>query len=293
MAEVAIEKRFEIEVRDLEYQRTDGVPLLARLYRPIRPGNSGGSFPAVIDVHGGAWASGDRLNNVPLDEALAKSGIIVLAIDFRMPPQHRYPASIADVNLATRWLKNHAEEFGSRRELVGGLGTSSGAHQLLLSVLKPSDPRYAALRLAGAPAEDASLPYIVLCWPISDPLARYRMVREKGNTRLVESHDAYWNSEAEMGEGNPQLILERGEAGALPPAILVQGLADDNVTPDMADRFAAAYRARRRARNPQVRRATAHLYRARSGFRCVAPRHRADPRFRAEAGARRLSSAAR
>jgi acetyl esterase/lipase len=70
------------------------------------------------------------------------------------------------------------------------------------------------------------------------------MVREKGNTRLVESHDAYWNSEAEMGEGNPQLILEAGEAGALPPAILVQGLSDDNVTPDMADRFAAAYRTR-------------------------------------------------
>src|SRR5204863_368803 len=230
MAEVAIEKRFEIEVRDLEYQRTDGVPLLARLYRPIRPGNSGGSFPAVIEVHGGAWASGDRLNNAPIDEALTMSGIVVLAIDFRMPPQHRLPASIADVNLATRWLKNHAEEFGSRRELVGGLGTSSGAHQLLLSVLKPSDPRYAALRLAGAPAEDASLPYIVLCWPISDPLARYRMVREKGNTRLVESHDAYWNSEAEMGEGNPQLILDRGElrffatAFGGPPGRRLQGL---------------------------------------------------------------------
>jgi acetyl esterase/lipase len=84
----------------------------------------------------------------------------------------------------------------------------------------------------------------VLCWPISDPLARYRMVREKGNTRLVEAHDAWWPSEADMGEGNPQLILERGEAGALPPAILVQGLADDNVTPDMADRFTAAYGAR-------------------------------------------------
>jgi acetyl esterase/lipase len=98
--------------------------------------------------------------------------------------------------------------------------------------------------LPEAPAEDANLPYVALCWPISDPLARYRMVREKGNTRLVESHDAYWNSEAEMGEGNPQLILERGEAGPLPPAIVVQGTADDNVTPDMADRFAAAYRAR-------------------------------------------------
>jgi acetyl esterase len=236
--EVAIPARFQIETRDLEYQRHDAAPLLARLYRPV----GSGPFPALIDVHGGAWASGDRLNNAPLDEALAKSGIVVLAIDFRMPPQHRYPASIADIHFATRWLKAHAAEFGSRRELVGGLGTSSGAHQLLLSALKPQDPRYAALPLPG---EDARLPYLVLCWPISDPLARYRMVKEKGNTRLVASHDAYWASEAEMAEGNPQLILERGQAiTPLPPAIVVQGLADDNVTPDMADRFAAAYRAR-------------------------------------------------
>ena len=196
-------------------------------------------------MHGGAWASGDRLNNAPLDEALAKSGNVVLAIDFRMPPAHRYPASIADINFAIRWLKAHAREFGSRRELVAGLGTSSGGHQLLLSALKPQDPRYAALGLAEAPAEDARLPYLVLCWPISDPLARYRMVKEKGNARLVEAHDAYWASEAEMAEGNPQLILERGEAATpLPPAIVVQGTGDDNVTPDMADRFAAAYRAR-------------------------------------------------
>jgi acetyl esterase/lipase len=195
-------------------------------------------------VHGGAWASGDRLNNAPLDEALAKSGIVVLAIDFRMPPKHRYPASIADVNLATRWLKAHAGEFGSLRELVGGLGTSSGGHQLLLSALRPADPRYAALPLAEAPGEDAGLPYLALCWPIANPLARYQMVRDKGNTRLVEAHDAWWPSEADMAEGNPQAILERGEADALPPAILVQGLADDNVTPDMAARFTAAYRAR-------------------------------------------------
>src|SRR5436853_1555136 len=225
--EVAVPARFEIEVRDLAYRHQDGAPLLARLYRPIGAGSATSPFPALIDVHGGAWASGDRLNNAPLDEALAKSGIVVLAIDFRMPPQWGYPASIADVNLATRWLKAHAGEFGSRRELVGGLGTSSGGHQLLLSALKPKDPRYAALPLSEAPAEEASLPYLVLCWPISDPLARYRMVREKGNTRLVEAHDAWWPSEADMAEGNPQLILERGEAGALPPAILVQGLADD------------------------------------------------------------------
>lgn len=236
--EVAIPARFEIEVRDIEYHRVGDAPLLARLYRP----KGDGPFPALIDVHGGAWASGDRLNNAPLDEALAKSGIVVLAIDFRMPPAWRYPASIADIHYAIRWVKAHAAEFCSRRELVAALGTSSGAHQLLLSALKPDDPRYSALPLPG---EDARLPYLVLCWPISDPLARYRMVREKGNARLVEAHDAYWASEAEMEEGNPQLILERGEAATpLPPAIVVQGTGDDNVTPDMADRFAAAYRGR-------------------------------------------------
>jgi len=239
MAEVAIEKRYEVETRDLEYRREGADPILGRLYQP----RGSGPFPAVVEVHGGAWASGDRLNNAPLDEALAKSGIVVLAVDFRMPPKWRYPASIADVNYAARWLKTHAAEFGSRRDLVGGLGTSSGAHQLLLSALKPTDPRYAALPFAEAPNEEASLPYLALCWPISDPLARYRMVKEKGNSRLVESHDAYWASEAEMGEGNPQAIVAAGDAATLPPAILIQGLADDNVTPDMADRFTAAWKA--------------------------------------------------
>ncbi len=239
--DVAIAATHEVETRDVEYRRVDSGPLLARLYRPKGPG----PFLALIEVHGGAWASGDRLNNAPLDEALAKSGIVVLAVDFRMPPLHRYPASIADIHYATRWFKAHAGEFGNRADLVAGLGTSSGAHQLLLSALRPRDPRYAALPLAEAPAIDATLPYLVLCWPISDPLARYRMVKEKGNARLVESHDAYWASEAEMAEGNPLRLVEAGEAAApLPPAILLQGTADDNVTPDMADKFTAAWRAR-------------------------------------------------
>ena len=238
--DVAIAATHEVETRDLEYRRTADGPLLARLYQP----KGSGPFPALIEVHGGAWASGDRLNNAPLDIALAKSGIVVLAIDFRMPPKHRYPDSIADIHYATRWLKAHASEFGSRADLVAGLATSSGAHQLLLSALKPSDPRYAALPLEGAEGTDASLPYLVLCWPISDPMARYRMVKEKGRTPLIQSHDAYWNSEAEMAEGSPFRIVEAGEAESLPPAILLQGTGDDNVTPDMADKFTAAWRAK-------------------------------------------------
>lgn len=81
------------------------------------------------------------------------------------------------------------------------------------------------------------------CWPIADPLARYHAAKQKGNAKLVASHDAYWPDEAAMAEGNPQRMLERGEAQTpLPPLLIVQGTNDDNVTPDMADKFAEAYR---------------------------------------------------
>ena len=102
---------------DVEYQRQDGQPLLARLYQPIGPG----PFPAVLEVHGGRWTGGDRFNNVAIAETLATDGVVVLSIDFRMPPQARYPDTIADVNLGIRWLKTNAAKFNSRANLVGGL----------------------------------------------------------------------------------------------------------------------------------------------------------------------------
>jgi dipeptidyl aminopeptidase/acylaminoacyl peptidase len=111
---------------------------------------------------------------------------------------------------------------------------------LLLNVLRPRDPRYAALPLAGGEA-DAALAFAVVCWPVADPLARYRAVQERGNARLVDAHHQFWLSEADMAEGNPQLILDRGEPAATPPALIMQGTNDDNLTPDMARRFSAAY----------------------------------------------------
>ena len=227
---------YEVETADVEYRREGGKPLLARLYRP----RGAGPFPGVVEVHGGAWTLNDRTTNAPIDLPLAESGVVVLAIDFRMPPEARYPTSICDVNYAVRWLKHHARDFGVRPDQVGGLGTSSGGHQIALSTLRPRDPDYSALPIPGA-ATDASLAFLALCWPISNPLARYRMAKANGNSRLVQAHDAYWPDEAAMEDGNPQLILERGEAKTLPPALLLQGTHDDNVTPDMADRFAAAY----------------------------------------------------
>jgi acetyl esterase len=229
------EQSYETTVTDVEYASHGGKPLLARIYRPVGKG----PFPAVVDVHGGAWTSADRTQNVAIDGVLAAAGTVVMAVDFRMPPEAQYPASLNDVNLAIRWFKAHAEEYGTRPELIGGLGTSSGGQQLMTNVLRPRDPRFAALPLAGNVTAD--LAFVVLAWPVADPLARYRMAKEKGLDRLVAAHNAFFPTEAAMAEGNPQHILDRGEATSLPPTLILQGTNDDNLTPDMSDRFAAAY----------------------------------------------------
>lgn len=230
-------QKYEVISEDIEYAKVGDTPLLARLYRPR--GVSG--FASVVDVHGGAWVANDRTQNAAIDQAVAAAGAAVLALDFRLAPASPYPASVADINLGIRWLKANIARFGGDATRVGGLGTSSGGHQLWLNVLRPRDSRYAAMKLAGAENVDASLGFVVVCWPISDPVARYRMARETGNDRLVKNHDAFFLTEAAMAEANPQTILESGEAGNLPPALLIQGTADANVTPDMADRFVAAY----------------------------------------------------
>jgi acetyl esterase/lipase len=178
-----------------------------------------------------------------IDKALAVAGAVVLALDFRLAPQAAYPASVADVNFGTRWLKAHAKDFGSRPDWVGAVASSSGGQQMLLNALRPRDPRYTAITAPAVAGVDAEISYLVACWPISDPLARYQMAKERGNARLVQAHNDYFGNEEAMTEGNPQLILERGEKVSLPSLLILQGTKDDNVTPDMAQRFAAAYHA--------------------------------------------------
>lgn len=229
----------QIEIEDVAYSTPASGPLLARLYRP----KGKGPCPAVVSVHGGRWVSQTRLTNEVLDRALAEAGIVVMAIDFRMPPAVRYPEPVADINLAIRWLKHHAARFGSDACLVGAMGTSSGGHQVMLNALRPRDPRYAALPLSGC-EETAELAFAVACWPVLDPLARYRMALAKNMEEHIKSHDLYWPDEASMGEGNPQLILERGERVPLPPLLLIQGTGDRIVPAEMTQRFEATYRER-------------------------------------------------
>jgi acetyl esterase len=223
---------------DVEYLRHGETVLLARLYRPAGPG----PFTGIVNVHGGAWTSGSRLDNEATSRDLAALGYVVLAIDFRMPPAAGYPAPVADINYAIRWLKGHAGEYAVDPARVGGIGFSSGGHQLALNALRPHDPRYTAIS-GLASEQDASLAFLITVYGVLDPVARYASVRARQVGNLIASHHAYWPDEAAMAEGSPQRILERREPGQLPPALIIQGEVDNNLTPDMADRFGAAYRA--------------------------------------------------
>jgi acetyl esterase len=212
----------------------DGQPLLGRLHR------SAGSQALVVEVHGGAWIMNDRTSNAAIHEHLARHGIGVFALDFRLAPAHRYPAAVEDVNYAIRWLKANAVRLGVPARLVGGVGTSSGAQQLVLCALQPERFAVSDPVLDG---HDAGLDFVVACWPILDPLARYRMAKANGLEQLINAHHAYFADEAAMSEGNPQQVVERGEASALPPMLVLQGTGDQNVEHERADAFAAAYSA--------------------------------------------------
>src|SRR5580704_1272619 len=229
---------YEFTVKDLVYRRDGDKQRLARLYQPA----GAGPFPAVLQVHGGAWNNKDRTDgqNAALD--LAEAGIVVLAIDFRNAPEAPYPASLQDINYGIRWLKAHAHEFGSSAEQVGAYGTSSGGHQILLAAIRPDDPRYRTLPLKEAPAVDAKLAFVISGWGVLFPLERYKIAKAKGDEELVKGHDRFFGNEDAQIEATPALIIERGEKVYRPPALVFQGTKDQWTPPELAERFAADYR---------------------------------------------------
>lgn len=225
---------------DVTYRTIDGEPLLARLYRPA------GDGPAnwIVDAHGGAWGSGDRMNNEVIHLDLAAHGVGVFALDFRPSSVAQYPGPVEDVSVGVRWFRTNAARLGIDPKSVGGLGSSSGGQQMGCIALLPGGAPWAGGPDDDLSGVDASVDFFIACWPILDPLARYHMAKEKGVDRLVEAHHAYFADEAAMEEGNPYLILERGAATHRPPMLILQGTSDANVEHTRADTFAELYRSR-------------------------------------------------
>ena len=219
------------------YRKIGKLELTGTLYRP----DDDGPAPFVIDVHGGAWGSGDRLNNQVIHRFFAHKGIGVFALDFRLSSQAEFPNPVADVNYGVRWFKKHASSLNVEASLIGGLGSSSGAQQMGLIAFQPDEVKYVVAEpsLEGV---DARVDFFIACWPILDPLARYQMARETGKERLVDAHNAYFSEEEDMTVGNPYMVVQRGGAAHMPPMVIIQGDADQNVDHFRADMFAKCYR---------------------------------------------------
>src|SRR3954447_16451820 len=192
---------FDVTVSEVEFRRNAaGRMLMARIYQP----KGAGPFPTVLDLHGGAWNAKDRKAEEPMDRAIAASGVLVVAIDMTLAPEAPYPASVQDANFAVRWLKSKAAEWDGDGSKIGIYGSSSGGHVAELLAMRPRDPRYNAIPLPGAASVNATIAYVAMRSPISNPLERYQNAVRLKREPMMKNHTTYFQPWDTIHESNPQ-----------------------------------------------------------------------------------------
>jgi len=122
--------------RDLVYATVDGDDLTLDLYQP----GSSGLHPAIVFVHGGGWSSGDKATFADYALFFAERGYVGISVNYRLAPEHPFPAAVEDTKAAVRWLRENAEKYGVDPGRIGAMGSSAGGHLVaMLGVTDPSD----------------------------------------------------------------------------------------------------------------------------------------------------------
>ena len=147
----------------------DGGPVPVRVYRPYGAGTlgrepgRGGRRGAVVYLHGGGWASGDLDTHHGSCQTLAAvTGCVVVAVDYRLAPEHPFPAALDDALAAWRWVHQRPGELGFDPGRVGVMGDSAGGNLAAALALVARDSGDPGLPLPHAqglvyPAVDARL----------------------------------------------------------------------------------------------------------------------------------------
>jgi acetyl esterase/lipase len=104
------------------------------------PREHAGDLPVVLFVHGGSWQKGNKNPYGFVGRAIAARGFMVMVINYRLHPQHRYPAFVDDVDLALRWAKENARSLGGDPDQLFAMGHSAGAYNVAMAAL---DERHA------------------------------------------------------------------------------------------------------------------------------------------------------
>jgi acetyl esterase len=154
------ERQDVAELRDLKAEGPGGdIPL--RLYRGAGTA-TGVALPCLVFFHGGGWVIGDLETHDRLCRHIANTaGCAVVAVDYRMGPEHRFPAAVDDSAAATQWIADHAGELGIDRGKLAVGGDSAGGN--LSAVMTHM-------------ARDGKLPPLVfqlLIYPATDLNAKY------------------------------------------------------------------------------------------------------------------------
>jgi len=144
------------ETRDVQAAGPHG-PIPLRLYHPLSAAQRKTPPPVLVYYHGGGWVIGDLDTHDTLCRELANSaGCAVVAVDYRMGPEHRFPAAVDDCIAATRWVRDHAAELGVDASRLAVGGDSAGGNLATVVAI--------ALRDAG----DLPVRFQLLIYPATD-----------------------------------------------------------------------------------------------------------------------------
>jgi acetyl esterase/lipase len=136
-------REFEVSVKpDIQYAEHDGVKLVGDLYLP----DGVSKAPVLVAVHGGGWQVGDRKFYRHWGSYLAKNGIAVFSIEYRLmkPGVKTYPGAIYDVKAAVQFVRAKASELGVDPDRIALIGDSAGAHLASMVALAGEEPIYAS-----------------------------------------------------------------------------------------------------------------------------------------------------
>jgi triacylglycerol lipase len=134
-------------VRDVTYVQRGDEAIKADVYVP----DGAGPFPGVLVVHGGAWRIGNKMQMMRFARALAAEGFSSVAINYRLAPEHPFPAQIEDCKSAVRWMRKNSDTYKIDPQRIGAVGYSAGGH--LVALLGTTD---ASCGLEGPDADGTS-----------------------------------------------------------------------------------------------------------------------------------------